>query len=263
MIKTFKEKFSKYYNDKALIFELVSRDVDVSSISVISIITKVVSTKYFDSNYSGLYDFSYENSSDIFNAIFTQGFNASIFEIGPLLSFEVLSKIKNFSPFCNLQKNHLASINNIQRSYQLLTGIRNAGLFEINYNDFKNACYYLNKTSNSLIILSKRESLFSYESLDQLFLKGAYNINNVIVQFNKVSIICDICIKGDLVVISDGEFDDLYRSINIFYCSDLYEGLFNNLGITENNGRAGQGENPLSENESAEQDGVCNPVQPL
>jgi hypothetical protein len=197
--------------------------VDPQPISITHIEARVVSTKDFDNNYHRQFEYAYTHSNNLIEKCFSHGYKAWIFEIGILLKLAKLQRLTQFgpyTPFMSLREKGLADALNIQKCYQFLDGIKHAGIFAIDPNQFYEACLHVQGTSSAVIIFSKRDTFFSELSLDKLF-HSATCIHGItrIGYLNWVSICLEICPLSDIVVNPGGGYDDLFRSINFYYCA--------------------------------------------
>lgn len=194
--------------------------VDPQPISRTSVEARVASTRDFDNNYHRQFDYSYAHAKNLIEKCFSQGYNAWIFEIGPLMTPERLEKINQYTPFRLLREKGLADVLNIQKCYQFSLGIKYAGIFAVDPDHFYDACLYVQGTSHAVIIFSKRDSFFSEANLDQLLYGATHTIdNNKLGYLNWVTLCLEICPLSDIVVNPYGGYDDLFRSINFYYCA--------------------------------------------
>lgn len=219
MISITKEyKYDIFENNEDILY-FVNSQVVIQPISKTRIEAKVVSTKDFDKNYNRQLEYCYEDSKNLIEKCFFHGYKAWIFEMGPLLTPAKLQSIKQFVPFGTLRKKGLDDVVNIQKCYKFHDGVKYAGLFSVNPNHFYDACLYVQETANAVIIFSKREAFFSESNLDKLLYSGTYIRNDVRISYiNWVAVCLVVCPLGDILFNPGGGFDDLFRSINFYFC---------------------------------------------
>jgi hypothetical protein len=212
--------------------------VNPQPISSTRIEARVASTKDFDNNYHRQFEYSYTHSKNLIGECFSRGYKAWIFEIGPLLTPVRLQKIKQFAPFKPLREKGLADVLNIQKSYQFPKGIKYAGIFSVEPDHFYDACLHVQGTLNAVIIFSKRDSFFSESSLDKLLHSATYTIDNDQIGYlNWISLCLEICPLSDIVVNPGGGYDDLFRSMNFYYCASSLDFDLQDMAVWRMNRR--------------------------
>jgi len=230
MISATKTFRADLFEDNLEVLYHVNNQAAIRPISVTSIRAKVVSTKNFDNNYGKIFDYCYSCSKSLIEECLFYGYKAWIFQIGMLLTPSKLESIKQrgnvapFGGFGDLRKIGFFDAININKCYEFPDGVKYAGIFQIDKSRLDDAFLYVRKTTDAVIIFSKREELLSQASLDKLLLDGIYIQNNTrINHLNWVGICLGVCPLGDILVNSHGGFDDLFRSISFYYCKEILE----------------------------------------
>jgi hypothetical protein len=197
--------------------------VDPQPISITHIEARVASTKDFDNNYHRQFEYAYTHSKHLIEKCFSHGYKAWIFEIGPLLTPDTLQRVKRFgpyTPFKPLREKGLADVLNMQKCYQFPKGIKHAGIFAVDPDQFYDACVYVQGTLNTVVVFSRQDTFFSESGLDKLLHGATFTIDNDRLGYlNWVSLCLEICPLSDIVVNPGGGYDDLFRSINFYYCA--------------------------------------------
>lgn len=199
--------------EKAFLKEIYAEPLTLSALTVF------IKKQCTSQSYPLLIDICSENIEEILQCCRNAGMKLWGMILGPQIGLKKFSEAENYSVLNPARRANLVTDNNNEISRHTLDGMRNFGIFEIEWGKFKEACLFENKSLHSLILISNDINMLSEPKLDFLYRLASNRDDKRYGKYyiNWGAVACEVCHKGGMIVKIGGEFDDHYRSINIIF----------------------------------------------
>jgi hypothetical protein len=183
-------------------------------------IKHVATATGWPADYSGLVDAGCGAARSFSDALFAKGYRPWLLLVGGALGERTMPRPPNYSLVRPAREKNMVGEIAIERIFHLEKAERTLGLYSMAPERLRDGCEYLTHHSWAHIILSRRGDFLSGMTLDLIYQSGGADSGRISSPINWLTLSIALCPFGDVVVTTDGAFDDRWRAVTFVYAAD-------------------------------------------
>jgi hypothetical protein len=177
----------------------------------------IASATGWPTDYRGLVDACCDAARPLHDTLFANGYRAWLILIGAPLNAEKKARFPNYELARSARKKNLLEDAAMERIFPLAAAERTVGLYLMHSERFCDGCEFLTHNSWAHIILSHREDFLSETNLERIYQSGGPDNGKLFSQVSWLTLSRAVCPLGDVVVTTNGAFDDRWREVHFVY----------------------------------------------
>ena len=147
-----------------------------------------------------------------------RGYRSWLLMVGANMTLERRSRYPAYALSSPAKREGLLEGQNVEQNFQRDGNIRTAGLYEMRPEQFREECLFLQRNSWTLGILSNRPEFLAMPDLTAIYDAAGWNEDgSPAFKTNFLQLSTLLGPLGDVIVKTDGAFDDRWRSVNLVY----------------------------------------------
>lgn len=164
-------------------------------------------------DYRGLVDASCNATRQMSQSLFADGFRPWLILLGMTINADKKARFPNYTLAGAAKKKHLVDQPSFEKTFHLDDGQRTAGIYLVNFDKFCESCEFLMGNTWATVVLSSRSDFLSERNLENIYKAAGFDNGVPYPQINWIALAALVCPLGDIVINTEGGYDDRWREI--------------------------------------------------